>query len=141
MRRECIIFFKYFLKFFLIYYLAGVISLWLCNWRLFPKKNLIKYISFNRSYIEFRNILYYNRNRYFNIIRNNSRHMFLCWIFLFYICIRFCQFNFFPDVDDFSCGCFLLSCFFPFDILFLYILFSFENESSLLFCCIAMLVE
>jgi hypothetical protein len=33
-------------------------------------------------------------------------------------------------VDDFSCGCFLFSCFFPFDILFLYILFSFENESS-----------
>jgi hypothetical protein len=31
--------------------------------------------------------------------------------------------------------------FFPSDILFLYILFSFENESSLLFCCIAMLVE
>jgi hypothetical protein len=34
----------------------------------------------------------------------------------------------------------LFMFFFPFDILFLYMLFSFENESSLLFCCIAMLV-
>ena len=128
--------FKVFLK---IYYLAEVISLWLCNWRLkvclfLQKKKSYKiYRSFKRSY---RNILYYNRNRYFNIIKNNFRHIFLCWIFLFYICV-FVSLIFFPDVDDFSCGCFLFSCFFPFDILFLYILFSFENESSLLFCCIA----
>jgi hypothetical protein len=45
--------------------------------------------------------------------------------------LNFVSLIFFPDVDDFSCGCFLFSCFFPFDILFLYILFSFENESSL----------
>jgi hypothetical protein len=45
------------------------------------------------------------------------------------------------DVGDFSCGCFLFSCFFPFDILFVYILFSFENESSLPFGCFAILVE
>jgi hypothetical protein len=37
--------------------------------------------------------------------------------------LDFVSLIFFPDVDDFSCGCFLFSCFFPFDILFLYILF------------------
>jgi hypothetical protein len=55
--------------------------------------------------------------------------------------LDFVSLIFFPDVGDFSCGCFLFSCFFPFDILFVYILFSFENESSLPFGCFAILVE
>jgi hypothetical protein len=42
--------------------------------------------------------------------------------------LDFVSLFFFPDVNDFSCGCFLFSCFFPFDIFFFYILFSFENE-------------
>ena len=32
--------------------------------------------------------------------------------------LDFVSLIFFPDVDDFSCGCFLFSCFFPFDICF-----------------------
>ena len=40
---------------------------------------------------------------------------FLCSTFV----LDFVSLIFFPDVDDFSCGCFLFSCFFPFDILFL----------------------
>ena len=126
--------------FFKIYYLAGVISLWLCNWRLFAKKKSYKiYRSFKRSYIE----------TYFTIIEIGISISlgiipgiffsvgFFCSTFV----LDFVSLIFFPDVDDFSCGCFLFSCFFPFDILFLYILFSFENDSSLLFCCIAMLLN
>jgi hypothetical protein len=62
--KEMYYFFQVLFKvFFIIYYLAGVISLWLCNWRLkvclFAKKKSYKIY---RSYID-RNILYYNKNK------------------------------------------------------------------------------
>ena len=75
------------------------------------KKSYKIYRSFKRSYIE----------TYFtiieiciSIIRNNSRHIFLCWIFLFYICVRFCQINFFPRCGWFFLWSFSLFMFFSF---------------------------
>ena len=123
MRRECIIFFMYFLKFFKIYYLAGVISLWPCNWRLFAKKKSYKiYRSFKRSYIE----------TYFTIIEIGISISLaiipdifvLCWIFLFYICVRFCQFNFFPRCGWFFLWLFSLFMFFILLIFCFYIFYS-----------------
>jgi hypothetical protein len=54
-------------NYFFFNYLAGVISLWLFNWRLkvclFAKKKSYKiFRSFKRSYID-RNIPYYNKNK------------------------------------------------------------------------------
>ena len=65
MIRECIIFVQVLLMF--SYYLAGVISLWLFNWRLkvclfVNNKSYKIFRFFKRSYID-RNILYYNKNK------------------------------------------------------------------------------
>ena len=126
--------FKVFSK---IYYLAGVISLWLKT--LCKKKSCKIYRFFKRSYIEtYITIIEIGISISLGIIPG----IFFCvGFFCSTFVLDFVSLIFFPDVDDFSCGSFLFSCFFPFDFLFLYILFSFENESSLLFCCIAMLVE
>jgi hypothetical protein len=59
MRRECIIFFKYFLKFCLNLLFGWSYSLWLCNWRLFAKIFFIKYIDLLKD-LTYNSTLYKN---------------------------------------------------------------------------------
>jgi hypothetical protein len=79
--------------------------------------------SFIRQALQYRNILYYNKNKIqiqMSILFPDifeTKQYFLCWIFVFYICVRFVSLILFPDVDDFSCGCFLFSCFFSYKII------------------------
>ena len=71
-----------------------------------------------------------------------TKQYFLCWIFVFYICVRFCKFNFFPRCGWFFLWLFSLFMFFSFRYFVFNIFYSvLKKESSLLFCCIAMLVE
>ena len=105
--------------------MAGVISLWLCNWRLkvclFAKKNnLIKYIDLLNdlisieTYFTIINIRFKFRCLFSFLIYSKLSNMLLCWIFLFYICVRFCQFNFFPRCGWFFLWLFSLFMFFSF---------------------------
>ena len=137
MRRKCIIFFKYFLKFFFNLLFDCVAE----DWRyvcLQKKKSYKIYRSFKRSYIE----------TYFTIIEIGISISlgiipgicfcvgFFCSIFVLdFVSLIFSRmWMIFPVVVFSFHG-------FSFWYFVFIILFSFENESSLLFCCIAMLVE